>query len=89
MLTTAKRLQLGNMVSTMSSHTVWIGEALFAAEGSQLLDPPLIKKLGALKDNMEVVAVAINTYMMNNVEHARHCNLIDMRWFMWPRNANG
>ena len=72
MLTTAKGLQLDNMVSTMDSHTVWMGEALFATEKSQLLDPPLIKKLGALKDNMEVVAVAINTYMMNNVEHVRH-----------------
>ena len=72
LLTTAKRLQLDNMVSTMDSHTVWMGEALFAAEKSQLLDPPFIKKLGALKDNMEVVAVAINTYMMNNVEHVRH-----------------
>ena len=49
-----------------------MGEALFATEKSQLLDPPLIKKLGALIDNMEVVAVAINTYMMNNVEHVRH-----------------
>ena len=64
--------ELNNMVSTMNSHTVWMGEALFAAEKSQLLDPPLIKKLGALKHNMEVVAVAINTYMMNNVEHVRH-----------------
>ena len=59
LLTTAKRLQLNNMVSTMNSHTVWMGEALFAAEKSQLLDPPLIKKLGALKNNMEV-------------EHVRH-----------------
>ena len=49
-----------------------MAEGLLAAEESQLFIPPFIKKLGALKDNMEVVAVAINTYMMNNVEHARH-----------------
>ena len=53
----------------MNSHTVDGGSP---AEKSQLLDPPLIKKLGALKNNREVVAVAINTYMMNNVEHVRH-----------------
>ena len=41
--------ELNNMVSTMNSHTVWMGEALCATEKSQLLDPPLIKKLGALK----------------------------------------
>ena len=61
--------ELNNMVSTMISHTVDGGSP---AEKSQLLDPPFIKKLGALKHNREVIAVAINAYMMNNVEHVRH-----------------
>ena len=43
-------------------------EALLLAKNSQIIATAFIKKLAALKDNLEVVAVAIKTYKENNKE---------------------
>ena len=44
-------------------------QALRSAEESQLCHPSFIKKLAAVKDNLEVVAAKINTYKEKNKEH--------------------
>ena len=42
---------------------------LRTAAHSQLINPAFIKKLAAVKDNLEVVAAKINTYKEKNKEH--------------------
>ena len=64
-----ERQQLDHIVSTIDSLTVWMAEALLDTECSQLFIPPFIKKLAAVKDNLEVVAAKINTYKAKNKEH--------------------
>ena len=44
-------------------------EALLRAANSQLIEPAFIKKLAALKDNLEVVAAATKRYNENNKEY--------------------
>ena len=41
-------------------------EALLRASNSQIIEPAFIKKLTALKDNLEMVAAATKTYNENN-----------------------
>ena len=43
-------------------------EALLRAANSQLIEPAFIKKLAALKDNLEMVAAATKRYNENNKE---------------------
>ena len=69
LLSIAKRQQLDNMVSTLFNYTVWMEEALVAAKESQFFAPEYIKKLAAVKDNLEAVAAATKRYKENNKEH--------------------
>ena len=51
LLSTTRRRQLDRVLFTIYSWTAWIGEALLAAENSQLIDPAFITTLAAVKDN--------------------------------------
>ena len=42
----------------MYSHIAYLREVLLAAEKSQLTDPAFIKKVAAVKDDLEVAAAA-------------------------------
>ena len=44
-------------------------EALLRAKNSQIIEPAFIKKLAALKDNLDMVAAATKRYTENNKEH--------------------
>ena len=59
-------------------------EALLTAAHSQLIDPAFIKKLAAVKDSLEVVAVKIKTYKENNKEHGTK-QLKRRAIFRWSR----
>ena len=63
--------ELNNMVSTMNSHTVDGGSPVRHRKISVARSAAYQEARGT-ENNREVVAVAINTYMMNNVEHVRH-----------------
>ena len=43
-------------------------EALLRAKNSQIVEPAFIKKLAALKDNLDMVAAATKRYNENNKE---------------------
>ena len=43
-------------------------EALLRAKNSQIIEPAFIKKLAALKDNLDMVAAATKRYNENNKE---------------------
>ena len=45
-------------------------EALLRAANSQFIDPAFMKKLVAMKDNLEAVAVAVKMYREQNEEHS-------------------
>jgi hypothetical protein len=68
-LTLKRRQQLGSLVLMIYKHTALMTQALLTAAHSQLIDPAFIKKLAAVNDSLEVVAVEIKTYMENNKEH--------------------
>ena len=61
--------KLDRLVSTIYKNTASMTEALLRAANSKLIDPEFIKKLAALKDNLEVVAAATEMYKKNNKEH--------------------
>ena len=63
------RDQLDRVVLTIYKNTESMTEALLRAANSQLIDPAFIKKLVALKDNLELVAAEIKRYRENNKEH--------------------
>ena len=44
-------------------------KALLRAGISQFIDPTFMKKLVAMKDNLDAVAVAVKMYRQQNVEH--------------------
>ena len=44
-------------------------EALHGAANTQFIDPAFMKKLVAVKDNLEAVAVAVKMYREQNEEH--------------------
>ena len=44
-------------------------KALVRAGNSQFIDPAFMKKLVAVKDNLEAAAVAVKMYMEQNEEH--------------------
>ena len=44
-------------------------KALLVAANSQFIDPAFMKKLVAMKDNLDAVAVAVKMYRQQNVEH--------------------
>ena len=69
LLTLKRRRQLDRAVSTILNYTAWMEKALFTAEESQGFAPAFIKKLAAVKDNLEAVAVTLKMYSDNNKEH--------------------
>ena len=44
-------------------------EALLGAGSSQFIDPAFMKKLVAMKDNLEAISVAVKMYREQNEEH--------------------
>ena len=44
-------------------------QALLRAASSQLIDPAFIKKLAAVKDNLEALAATVKMHSENNKEH--------------------
>ena len=47
------------MLGIIYSHTAWMGRVLLAAEKSQLIDAAFVKKVAAVKDDLEVVAAVL------------------------------
>ena len=47
-----RELRLDTMLVQLYSHTGWMGATLLAAEKSQCIDPALVKKLAAVKDDV-------------------------------------
>ena len=60
------RHQLDTLVFQMHKETTSMTEALLRAANSQIIEPAFIKKLTALKDNLEMVAAATKTDNANN-----------------------
>ena len=58
-LSLKKRQQLDTLVRTIYKDTALMKQALLTAAHSQLIDPAFMKKLAAVKDNLEAVAAAI------------------------------
>ena len=63
------RHKLDRLGSQIHKETPSMTEALLRAANSQLIDPAFIKKLVALKDNLELVAAETKRYRENNKEH--------------------
>ena len=61
--------KLDRLVSIIYKNTASMTEALLRAANSKLIEPAFIKKLAAMKDNLEVVAGATKRYKKNNKEH--------------------
>ena len=57
------------MVSRINEHTASMTEALFQAANSHFIDPAFLKKLVAVKEHLEAVAVQIKMYREMNEEH--------------------
>ena len=68
-MTIARRRQLDTLEFEIYKHTTLMMKDLRTAAHSQLINPAFIKKLAAVKDNLEVVAAKINTYKAKNKEH--------------------
>ena len=68
-LSIARRRQLDTLEFEIYKHTTLMMKDLCTAAHSQLINPAFIKKLTAVKDNLEVVAAKINTYKEKNKEH--------------------
>ena len=58
-LSIARRRQLGTLEFEIYKHTTLMTKDLRTAAHSQLINPAFIKKLAAVKDNLEVVAAKI------------------------------
>ena len=69
LLTLKRRQQLGSLVLMIYKHTALMTQALLTAAHSQLIDPAFIKKLAAVKDHLEAVAVTVKMYKDNNKEN--------------------
>ena len=57
------------MLRITYSHTAWMGRVLLAAEKSQLIDPTFVKKVAAVKDDLEVAAAAPTMHIASAYEH--------------------
>ena len=51
------------------SHTAWMGRVLLAAEKSQLIDAAFVKKVAAVKDDLEVAAAALTMRKESDYVH--------------------
>ena len=58
-MTLKRRQQLDTLVLAIYKHTALMKQALLTAAHSQLIDPAFLKKLAAVNDSLEVVAVKI------------------------------
>ena len=58
--------KLDRLVCIMYKNTASMTEALLRAANSKLIDPEFIKKLAALKDNLDMVAAATKRYNDNH-----------------------
>ena len=68
-MSSPRRRQLDRVVITINEQTASMTEALLGAGNSQFIDPEFMKKLVAMKDNLEAVAVAVKMYRKQNEEH--------------------
>ena len=68
-LSSHRRRHLDRLVVTICEHTASMTEALLRAANSQCIDPALLKKLMAVKADLETVAVNIKMYREKNEEH--------------------
>ena len=71
------------MLVHLYSHTGWMGVILLAAGKSQWIGPALVKKLAAVKDDVEVAAAATMMYKENDNEHGT------LQLITSTRHANG
>ena len=69
LLTMTRRRQLDRTLCQVYNNTASMTQALRSAEESQLCHPSFIKKLAAVKDNLEVVAAEAKMYKEKNKEH--------------------
>ena len=67
-LSVPRRQQLLRLGVTINEHTALMTEALRHAKDSEFIDPAFMKKLAAVKDNLEAAAVAIKLYTDHNKE---------------------
>ena len=63
------RRRLRRVVLTIYKYTASMTQALLRAASSQLIDPAFIKKLAAVKDNLEALAPTVRMHSENNKEH--------------------
>ena len=66
-LMTLQRRQLRHNV--IYSYTAWMGRVLLAAEKSQLIDAAFVKKVAAMKDDLEVATAALTMPKENSYVH--------------------
>jgi len=64
-----QRRRLNNLLRITYSHTAWMGRVLLAAEKSQLIDPTFVKKVAAVKDDLEVAAAGPTMHIASAYEH--------------------
>ena len=57
------------------SHTAWMGRVLLAAEKSQLIDAAFVKKVAAVKDDLEVAAAAPTMRKESDYVHGHFLNV--------------
>ena len=68
-LSSKRRRQLDCVVLYVNENIASMTEALLRAANSQCIDPALLKKLMAVKADLETVAVNIKMYREKNEEH--------------------
>ena len=56
-------------LNVIYTHTAWMGRVLLAAEKSQLIDAAFVKKVAALKDDLEVATAALTMPKENSYVH--------------------
>ena len=86
-----RELRLDTMLVHLYSHTGWMGVILLAAGKSQWIGPALVKKLAAVKDDVEVAAAATMMYKENDNKHGalllltrtRHANSLHTYVKLW------
>ena len=86
-LSSKRRRQLDCVVLYVNEHTASMTEALLRAANSQCIDPAFLKKLMAVKADLEAVAVNIKMYREykhNNKEQGTPLQVSEARkWFTY------
>ena len=84
LLSSPRRRQLDSIATTINEHTASMTKALLRAGISQFIDPTFMKKLVAMKDHLEVVALTIREYKHNNKEQGTPLQVSEARrWFTY------